>query len=166
MNGHIAASVEQWLVKRKYVDRSRGRRKLFFFFLGFGIGDDAGAGGKISPKSRNRGVSSSCKILKIFPTFLSNLSHQAHPLARWLLLLLFFFFFFFSSRPVLEHVARVCLSAFRAGRARARSTAKPDLYRSDLPQSIDLWKGLFWCKVFLYRAYILDQSSLDEMKGI
>ena len=27
-------------------------------------------------------------------------------------------------------------------------------------------KGLFRCKVFLYRAYILEQSSLDEMKGI
>ena len=29
-----------------------------------------------------------------------------------------------------------------------------------------LRKGLFRCKVFLYRAYILEQSSLDEMKGI
>ena len=28
------------------------------------------------------------------------------------------------------------------------------------------WKGLFRCKVFLYRAYILGQSSLDEIKGI
>ena len=28
------------------------------------------------------------------------------------------------------------------------------------------WKGLFWCKVSLYRAYILEKSSLDEMKGI
>ena len=27
-------------------------------------------------------------------------------------------------------------------------------------------KGLFRCKVFLYRAYIFEQSSLDEMKGI
>ena len=27
-------------------------------------------------------------------------------------------------------------------------------------------KGLFRCKVFLYRAYILEQSSLDKMKGI
>ena len=27
-------------------------------------------------------------------------------------------------------------------------------------------KGLFRCKVFLYRAYILEQSSLNEMKGI
>ena len=27
-------------------------------------------------------------------------------------------------------------------------------------------KGLFRYKVFLYRAYILEQSSLDEMKGI
>ena len=30
---------------------------------------------------------------------------------------------------------------------------------------IILWKGLFRCKVFLYRAYIFEQSSLDEMKG-
>ena len=29
-----------------------------------------------------------------------------------------------------------------------------------------LGKGLFRCKVFLYRAYILEQSSLDEMKDI
>ena len=27
-------------------------------------------------------------------------------------------------------------------------------------------KGLFRYKVFLYRAFILEQSSLDEMKGI
>ena len=27
-------------------------------------------------------------------------------------------------------------------------------------------KGLFRCKVFLYRVYILEQRSLDEMKGI
>ena len=31
---------------------------------------------------------------------------------------------------------------------------------------IFLRKGLFRCKVFLYRAYILGQSSFDEMKGI
>ena len=33
-------------------------------------------------------------------------------------------------------------------------------------KAILLRKGLFRCKVFLYRAYILEQSSLDEMKGI
>ena len=27
-------------------------------------------------------------------------------------------------------------------------------------------KGLFRYQVFLYRAFILEQSSLDEMKGI
>ena len=27
-------------------------------------------------------------------------------------------------------------------------------------------KGLFGYQVFLYRAFILEQSSLDEMKGI
>ena len=33
-------------------------------------------------------------------------------------------------------------------------------------QCIQSRKGLFRCKVFLYRAYILEQSLLDEMKGI
>ena len=28
------------------------------------------------------------------------------------------------------------------------------------------WKGLFRYQVFLYRAFIIEQSSLDEMKGI
>ena len=31
---------------------------------------------------------------------------------------------------------------------------------------IFFWKGLFSCKVSLYRAYILEKSSLGEMKGI
>ena len=32
--------------------------------------------------------------------------------------------------------------------------------------TIIIRKGLFRYKVFLYRAFILEQSSLDEMKGI
>ena len=36
------------------------------------------------------------------------------------------------------------------------------------PPSIEFipGKGLFRCKVFLHRAFILEHSSLDEMKGI
>ena len=42
----------------------------------------------------------------------------------------------------------------------------PDKQFLLLEQNVQRRKGLFRCKVFLYRAYILEQSSLDEMKGI
>ena len=38
---------------------------------------------------------------------------------------------------------------------------------SDFDECIIMFrKGLFRYQVFLYRAFILEQSSLDEMKGI